>query len=52
MLMSKTVFEKLQFADVQLAWSLIGNEVLKRFTGIGDEDKIQTTNTYNAVKFI
>ncbi|XP_061164281.1 uncharacterized protein LOC133173309 [Saccostrea echinata] len=33
MLMPKKVFDKLQLADVQLSWRLIGDEVLKRFTG-------------------
>lgn len=34
MLMSERVFDSLHTADVQLAWSLIGEEVLKKFTGI------------------
>lgn len=34
MLMPKWIFDELLFADVQLAWNLIGGEVLKRFTGI------------------
>ncbi|XP_062613990.1 uncharacterized protein LOC134275727 [Saccostrea cucullata] len=33
MRMKKKVFDKLQVADVRLSWRLIGDEVLKKFTG-------------------